>query len=165
MSVPTTNCVENMLTNGEAEVVDSVVSHIPTSVAASEPCIPAVWKNSKQTSASDSELAKQIMARPQVSHSPYVPGQLERHLEFMHFKSSQQTFNTEMPLFRKFPEFEKFESEFQKICVSLCIDYFTICGDMGGSGSAQFSARLFYGRMVPLRFCSRHQSLLHFPNP
>ena len=90
MSVPTTNRVEDMLTNGEAEVVDSVVSHIPTSVAASEPCIPAVWKNSnKQTSASDSELAKQIMARPQVSHSPYVPGQLERHLEFMHFNTSK----------------------------------------------------------------------------
>ena len=90
MSVPTTNRVEDMLTNGEAEVVDSVVSHIPTSVAASEPCIPAVWKNSnKQTSASDSELAKQIMARPQVSHSPYVPGQLERHLEFMHFNAGK----------------------------------------------------------------------------
>ena len=90
MSVPTTNRVEDMLTNGEAEVVDSVVSHIPTSVAASEPCIPAVWKNSsKQTSASDSELAKQIMARPQVSHSPYVPGQLERHLEFMHFNTGK----------------------------------------------------------------------------
>ena len=70
--------------NGDSEAAQ--VSHIPTSVG-SEPCTP--WKNSKQVSTSDSDLAKQIMARSQVTHSPYVPGQLERHLEFMHFNSGR----------------------------------------------------------------------------
>jgi len=81
MSVPANR--EDVLMNGEPDSPGQI-SHIPTGVA-SEPCTP--WKNSKKTSTTETELAKKIMARPQVSHSPYVPGQLERHLEFMHFNS------------------------------------------------------------------------------
>merc|ERR1712051_724537 len=32
-------------------------------------------------------MSKQIMTQPHVTHSAYVPSQLERHLEFMHFNS------------------------------------------------------------------------------
>jgi len=69
-----------MMTNG-SDVPLQVSSHSPTSGQGSV----SPWKKPKQ--ASDSDLAKQIMNAPQVKHSAYVPSQLERHLEFMHFNS------------------------------------------------------------------------------
>ena len=71
-----------MLVNGEATSV-SHTSAIPE-VTRSSP-----WKKPKQSSSTDSEISKQIMTQPQVTHSAYVPSQLERHLEFMHFNSGK----------------------------------------------------------------------------
>ena len=71
-----------MMTNG-SDVPLQVSSHSPTSGQGSV----SPWKKPKQ--ASDSDLAKQIMNSPQVKHSAYVPSQLERHLEFMHFNSGK----------------------------------------------------------------------------
>ena len=51
------------------------------------------WKKNMawQNHASPEDLAKQakVMAAPNVVHSNYVPSQLERHLEFMHFNSGK----------------------------------------------------------------------------
>ena len=87
MSVPPQRSAE-MMVNGEA----TSVSHTSASNTAS--AIPEVaksspWKNPKQSSSTDSEMSKQIMTQPQVTHSSYVPSQLERHLEFMHFNSGK----------------------------------------------------------------------------
>ena len=55
----------------------------------SSPNMESPWKKAKPANAE--ELAKQakIMAAPNVVHSNYVPSQLERHLEFMHFNSGK----------------------------------------------------------------------------
>ena len=77
-----------MMVNGEAtSVSDTSASAIPE-VTRSSP-----WKKPKQSSSTtDSEISKQIMTQPTVTHSAYVPSQLERHLEFMHFNSGKISF-------------------------------------------------------------------------
>lgn len=71
-----------MLVNGEATSVSHTSASAKPEVTKSSP-----WKKPKQSSSTDSEMSKQIMTQPQVTHSAYVPSQLERHLEFMHFNS------------------------------------------------------------------------------
>ena len=73
-----------MMVNGEVTSVSHTSASAIPEVTRSSP-----WKKPKQSSSTDSEISKQIMTQPQVTHSAYVPSQLERHLEFMHFNSGK----------------------------------------------------------------------------
>ena len=68
------------------------------------------------------ELQEKVMAKETVSHSGYVPAQLERHLEFMNFNTGENsdlvhikfqifTFTINHRIFTK-----KVESEFLNCC-------------------------------------------------
>ena len=50
------------------------------------------WKTKNDTS-ENLELQAKVMATPNATHSSYVPGQLERHLEFMNFNSGMSRKN------------------------------------------------------------------------